>query len=83
MLEPAPADNRPRRSSGGRLPFAAFVSVTTDVLIDNVRALVEHHDRETREVTFNARFKAFAKHWGWATFRSWASLLVAWSDAKV
>ena len=43
--------------------IAAFGGVTTDVLIDNARALVDRHDRETREVTFNARFKAFAKHW--------------------
>jgi transposase len=44
--------------------FRAFGGVTEDVLIDNARALVDDHDRETREVTFNARFKAFAKHWG-------------------
>lgn len=44
--------------------FRAFCGVTEDVLIDNARALVDDHDRETREVTFNARFKAFAKHWG-------------------
>ena len=43
--------------------FRAFGGVTEDVLIDNARTLVEHHDRETREVTFNSRFKAFAKHW--------------------
>jgi hypothetical protein len=34
------------------------------VLIDNARALVEHHDTTTREVTFNARFHAFARYWG-------------------
>ena len=44
--------------------FAWFGGVTTDVLFDNARALVERHDRETREVTFNAKLKAFAKHWG-------------------
>ena len=44
--------------------FTAFGGVTEDVLIDNARALVDDHDRQTREVTFNARFKAFAKHWG-------------------
>lgn len=43
--------------------FAAFGGIPQDVLFDNARALVERHDRETREVTFNARLKAFAKHW--------------------
>lgn len=44
--------------------FAAFGGVTADVLFDNARALVDRHDRETREVTFNAKLKAFARHWG-------------------
>ena len=44
--------------------FTAFGGTTDEVLVDNARALVVHHDRETREVVFNARFKAFAKHWG-------------------
>jgi Mu transposase-like protein len=33
------------------------------VLFDNDRGLVAHHDRQTREVEFNARLHAFAKHW--------------------
>lgn len=44
--------------------FAHFGGVTHDVLIDNARALVSQHDAVTREVVFNARFHAFAKHWG-------------------
>ena len=43
--------------------FAAFGGVTEDVLFDNARALVVRHDVETREVEFNAKLKAFAKHW--------------------
>ena len=43
--------------------FAAFGGVTQDVLLDNARALVDRHDRETREVVFNAKLAAFAKHW--------------------
>ena len=43
--------------------FAAFGGVTVDVLFDNARALVDRHDRETREVVFNGKLKAFAKHW--------------------
>jgi transposase len=44
--------------------FAAFGGVTQEVLLDNARALVEHHDAATREVRFNARLLAFARYWG-------------------
>jgi transposase len=43
--------------------FAAFGGVTAEVLLDNARALVIHHDPVTREVQFNDRLLAFAKHW--------------------
>jgi transposase len=46
--------------------FAAFGGVTGEVLLDNARALVVHHDAVTREVQFNDRLLAFAKHWGFA-----------------
>jgi transposase len=44
--------------------FQRFGGVTEEVLFDNDRGLVIHHDRVTREVEFNARLHAFAKHWG-------------------
>jgi hypothetical protein len=44
--------------------FAAFGGTTEEVLFDNARALVERHDGVTREVVFNARLHAFARHWG-------------------
>ena len=44
--------------------FAKFGGVTEEVLFDNARALVDRHDAATREVTFNAKLLAFAKHWG-------------------
>src|SRR6266545_3620204 len=43
--------------------FAAFGGVTAEVLLDNARALVVDHDPITREVQFNERLLAFAKHW--------------------
>jgi len=43
--------------------FRHFGGVTEEVLFDNDRGLVVRHDRATREVTFNARLHAFAKHW--------------------
>lgn len=44
--------------------FLRFGGVPTEVLFDNARALVEHHDAVTREVRFNARLHAFARYWG-------------------
>jgi hypothetical protein len=38
--------------------------VPQEVLLDNARALVEHHDAATREVRFNERLVAFARYWG-------------------
>lgn len=44
--------------------FAHFGGVPQEVLLDNAKALVDHHDPATREVRFNARLAAFAKYWG-------------------
>lgn len=43
--------------------FRHFGGVTEEVLFDNDRGLVVRHDRATREVEFNDRLHAFAKHW--------------------
>lgn len=50
--------------SGMESAFAAFGGTTEEVLFDNARALVERHDATTREVVFNPRLHAFARHWG-------------------
>jgi transposase len=44
--------------------FARFGGVPEEVLFDNARALVDRHDPVSREVVFNAKLKAFARHWG-------------------
>jgi transposase len=44
--------------------FLRFGGVPSEILIDNAKALVEHHDAVTREVRFNARLHAFARYWG-------------------
>ncbi len=44
--------------------FRRFGGVPQEVLFDNPRALVEHHDAATREVRFNDRLHAFARYWG-------------------
>ncbi|WP_408906488.1 IS21 family transposase [Sabulicella glaciei] len=43
--------------------FQAFGGVPEEILFDNARALVDRHDAATREVVFNARLHAFARHW--------------------
>ena len=44
--------------------FRHFGGVPRELLLDNARALVEHHDAQTREVRFNERFHAFCRYWG-------------------
>jgi len=44
--------------------FRAFGGVTEEVLLDNARALITHHDPVSREVVINPRLHAFARHWG-------------------
>jgi transposase len=44
--------------------FAHFGGVPEEVLLDNPRALVVHHDAATREVRFHERFLVFASYWG-------------------
>ncbi len=44
--------------------FAHFGGVPEEVLLDNPRALVLHHDPATREVRFHDRLLAFASYWG-------------------
>ena len=46
--------------------FLRFGGVPAEVLFDNPKALVDHHDAATREVRFNARLHAFARYWGFA-----------------
>jgi transposase len=46
-----------------RALFRHFGGITEEVLLDHDRGLIVHHDRVTREVEFNARLHAFAKHW--------------------
>ena len=50
--------------AGMEAAFAHFGGVAQEVLFDNPRALVDHHDAVTREVRFNARLHAFARYWG-------------------
>jgi transposase len=49
---------------GVEAAFRRFGGVPEEVLLDNARALVEHHDAATREVRFNDRLAAFARYWG-------------------
>jgi transposase len=44
--------------------FRAFGGVPREVLLDNAKALILHHDRASREVVLHPRLHAFARHWG-------------------
>jgi transposase len=43
--------------------FRAFAGVPQEVLLDNARALILHHDPVSREVVLHPRLHAFARHW--------------------
>lgn len=43
--------------------FAHFGGITEEVLLDNARALVTLHSKETKEIVYNERLKAFAQYW--------------------
>jgi transposase len=49
--------------AGLEAAFHHFGGVPRELLVDNARALVDHHDPATREVRFNARLAAFARYW--------------------
>ena len=44
--------------------FVWFGGIPEQMLIDNARALVKHHNPETREVEFNGTYASFCRHWG-------------------
>ena len=43
--------------------FHHFSGVPHELLLDNAKALVDDHNRQTREVKFNDRFHAFCRYW--------------------
>ena len=50
--------------SGLESAFTTFGGVPEEVLMDNPRALVVRHDAVSRQVQFNDKLLAFARHWG-------------------
>lgn len=44
--------------------FRTFGGVPREVLLDNAKALILHHDPSSREVVLHPRLHAFARHWG-------------------
>lgn len=44
--------------------FRAFGGVPREVLLDNARALILHHNPASREVVLHPRLHSFAQHWG-------------------
>ena len=50
--------------AGMESTFRSFGGVPEEVLLDNARALIQHHDPASREVVVNPKLHAFARHWG-------------------
>lgn len=50
--------------AGMESAFRSFGGVPEEVLLDNARALIQHHDPVSREVVVNPKLHAFARHWG-------------------
>jgi len=46
------------------IAFRAFGGRPREVLLDNARALILHHDRSSREIVLHPRLHAFSRHWG-------------------
>ena len=44
--------------------FRAFGGMPRELLLDNAKALILHHDPASREVVLHPRLHAFARHWG-------------------
>ena len=44
--------------------FRTFGGVPQEVLLENAKALILHHNRASREVVLHPRLHAFARHWG-------------------
>jgi transposase len=65
-LRASPRERQADWFEGMEGAFLRFGGVPAEVLFDNPKALVEHHDAATREVRFNGRLHAFARYWGFA-----------------
>jgi transposase len=50
--------------AGMESALRTFGGVPEEVLLDNARALIQHHDPVSREVVVNPKLHPFARHWG-------------------
>jgi transposase len=56
-------EKQDRWFDGMESAFRAFGGVPREVLLDNAKALILHHDPASREVVLHPRLHAFASHW--------------------
>lgn len=63
-VQPFPHQHQSAWFAGIEAALRHFGGVPRQVLVNNARALVDHHDAVSREVIFNDRFKALARYWG-------------------
>lgn len=59
-----PDQRQARWFAGLEGAFDYFGGIPRVVLVDNAKPLVASHDPRSRQVIFNERFLAFARHWG-------------------
>ncbi len=64
LIRPSLRERQKDWFEGMEASFLRFGGVPEEILFDNARALVEHHDAATREVRFNDRLHTFARYWG-------------------
>ena len=64
FVRPWPCERQAQWLETFESAFAHFGGVPEELLIDNARALVIHHDPRTREVVFHPTFVEFCRHWG-------------------
>lgn len=64
LVRPSLRERQTDWFEGMEASFLRFGGVPEEILFDNARALVEHHDAATREVRFNDRLRTFARYWG-------------------
>ena len=51
--------------------FRIWGGIPEQVLVDNAKALITHHNPRTGELVINPVFAAFARHWGFTVKACW------------
>lgn len=55
--------------------FRVWAGVPEQMVVDNAKALVAHHNLRTGELMINPVFAAYARHWGFTAKACWPNRL--------